>query len=178
MPPPPPSSTLFPYTTLFRSPAQWLLVRDEPGARLEGEGLLRGEHRGVLVVEVLPRHEDPARQVLLERVPGGELVLGGAVPVGVQGDRELGAGGVHVLTVRDHREGELVQDQHLLRQAVLRREVREPGGDLVDLRRGDGADRREMLLPRRQPPRSEEHTSELQSRRHRVCRRPLAKYIL
>src|SRR5690625_6488008 len=109
MPPPPPSSTLFPYTTLFRSPAQWLLVRDEPGARLEGEGLLRGEHRGVLVVEVLPRHEDPARQVLLERVPGGELVLGGDVPVGVKGDCVHGAVGIRGLTVRYHHVIGLVQ---------------------------------------------------------------------
>src|SRR5699024_3248478 len=63
------------------------LVGDEPGARLEVVGLLGGEGRGVLVVEILPRHADPLGQALLQSVPGGELVLPGAVAVSVQHHR-------------------------------------------------------------------------------------------
>src|SRR6266508_6716268 len=51
----PPRSTLFPYTTLFRSDRDDALLRAVAAVNERRPGVSRGEHRGVLAEEQVPR---------------------------------------------------------------------------------------------------------------------------
>jgi hypothetical protein len=87
----------------------------------------------ILDEEVLPAEEHPVRRRRGDRVPGGLLRPGGALPVHVDDDREVVVAGVKVPLAPDHCELELVHDEKLLRQAVPGGQRREPADDAVDL---------------------------------------------
>ena len=87
----------------------------------------------VLDEEVLPAEEHAARRRRGDRVPGGLLHSGRALPVHVDDDREVVVAGVEVPLAGDHRELELVQHKELLRQVMPGGQRREPADDAVDL---------------------------------------------
>src|SRR3712207_7601341 len=126
----PPRSTLFPYTTLFRSPAPALLKR-------------RASAREARPSPVDPLDEDVDHTSAREAHPEG-LVVGDAV------GEEPGLASLDGA----HR---------LLEDGGLDAPAAHAPDDLAVLRDGHGG------------PRSEEHTSELQSRQYLVCRLLLEK---
>src|SRR3712207_7545290 len=71
----PPRSTLFPYTTLFRSPALQRMLEEEPTARLErsdtGEQVLltMGEAHTAVIIERLKRKFGAAIVTHVPKVP-------------------------------------------------------------------------------------------------------------
>src|SRR3989449_5135383 len=158
----PPRSTLFPYTTLFRSGADMhageydlgvvfgerLRLADELGNRprpVRPAGERRRAEGAVLVAAVLDL--EPAARIRLEaaelRIDARGGVAGGA----------------------EHRDG--IGPRH---HGADRGEAR----DATVVERGGAAHDHSLERPR-STTRSEEHTSELQSRLHLVCRLLLEK---
>src|SRR3712207_9231147 len=78
----PPRSTLFPYTTLFRSPALQRMLEEEPTARLErsdtGEQVLvtMGEAHTAVIIERLKRKFGAAIATHKPKVPYRETIRG------------------------------------------------------------------------------------------------------
>ena len=82
---------------------QRLLVRDHHRCGLVVQGLRRGQHWGVQLVEVLPAEVHPGGSHRDHRLPGVVLQLRGAQPVHVDQQRDLVTGRVQVSLVADHR---------------------------------------------------------------------------
>src|SRR3712207_5851319 len=144
----PPRSTLFPYTTLFRSAR----TRQGAGRALGDAGLVAvggllmvlpgfiGDVLGLLCL--LPGTRGLVRALLTRTVVG-------RLPDAVRGPVRVGS--TRVASVTDHEP-----------------EVYPPGTEPPRVIEGD-------VLDSRPPGRSEEHTSELQSRQYLVCRLLLEK---
>src|SRR3989454_5102404 len=155
----PPRSTLFPYTTLFRSPLRWLVDPEPAAARGEDE----------------PRAREPRDDARLRRahaydphaasLPG--LRESRRVPEHVARLGAARAEGEHtLLPLHDHRAAARVpfERARVLERTLVDDQVLPPG-----------APNELEADPLRRAMRSEEHTSELQSPCNLVCRLLLEK---
>src|SRR2546422_7775940 len=142
----PPRSTLFPYTTLFRSALDDVAeLADVPGPRVRAHQVAR-------------RRTDLAHRFPVLRVERPQEAL-------AQEQHVFSALPQRRHVEYDHRQAEV----EILTESLLAHLPLE-----IAVRRGDDVDV-DLALAHAAHPRSEEHTSELQSRLHLVCRLLLEK---
>src|SRR5699024_8776302 len=96
-----------------------LLIRNEPWAWIDIISLRGVKHWGVLVDEILPRHEVIRAQSFTHCIPRIEFLAGIPMPVRMQDERKFWVVGANLLPIAQHLQLELVQDESLLRQVII-----------------------------------------------------------